>query len=60
MLPAEDRETELRAVGISRDKARDDGVDEKGIAAVNEEVELLQLDSSLHGWHVALRELYRP
>lgn len=59
MLAAEDRETKPRAVGVSRDKARDDGVDEKGVAAVDEEVELLQLDSSLRRWHVALRELYR-
>jgi hypothetical protein len=32
-------------------------VDEKGVAAVDEEVELLQLDSSLGRWHLALREL---
>jgi len=60
MLAAEDREMKTRPVGIPRDEARDDGVDEKGISAVDEEIELLQLDRSLGRWYVALRELYRP
>ena len=48
MLVAEEHETKARAVAVLPDKARDDGLDEKGVAAVDEEVELLQLDSSLY------------
>ena len=48
MLLAEEHEAQARAVAVTRDKIRDDGVDEKGVAAVDEEIELLQLDSSLY------------
>ncbi len=43
MLVAEEGETDVRAVGVPRDEPRDDGVDEKRVAAVDEEVELVLL-----------------
>jgi len=41
MLMAKKSETGARAIGVPRDEARDDGVNEKRIAAVDEEVELV-------------------
>jgi hypothetical protein len=40
VLLAKKSETGARAVRVPRDEARDDGVDEKRVAAVDEEVEL--------------------
>ena len=60
MLVAEEREAQASAVEVTRDKICDDGVDEKRIAAVDEEVELLPLEISLWRRHVALREWERP
>ena len=44
MLVPQRRETGRRAVGIPREQARDDGMDEQRVAAVDEEVELVKLD----------------
>jgi hypothetical protein len=41
MLVAEEGEVDARAVGVPRDEAREDGVNEKRVAAVDEEIELL-------------------
>ena len=44
MLMPQSRQTGLCAVGITCEQARDDGMDEQRVAAVDEEVELMQLD----------------
>ena len=43
MLVPQRRETGRRTVGIVREQARDDGMDEHRVAPVDEEVELVQL-----------------
>lgn len=60
MLTAEEREAQARAVEITRHEARDDGVDEKCVAAVDEEVELMPFDGALLRRLVAWRALRRP
>ena len=48
MLAAKDRETDRHIVGVPCEEAHDHGVDEQGVAAVDEEVELLQRDGRLY------------
>ena len=43
MLVPQRRQTGRRAVGIPREHARDDRMDEQRVAAIDEEVELVQL-----------------
>jgi hypothetical protein len=40
MLALERSDTRHRSIGVSCEQARDDGVDEQRVAAVDEEVEL--------------------
>jgi hypothetical protein len=42
MLVAEEGDTDAGAVRIPRDETRDDGVDQKRVAAIDEEVELVR------------------
>lgn len=48
MLAPKDRETGHRTIVVTGEQARDDGVDEQGVAAVDEEIELPQLAGGGH------------